>query len=352
MIVVVAAPAVSASAAPDSLGPVRCGQTLVRSVSLRSDLAGCPGGGLVIGADNVTVNLNGHRVSTTATDTIGVDVGSHHGVTIRNGTISGFATGIQLDGAQHSRVSDVRLVDSVAGGILLVNSEHNTITATHIFHTGADLNNSGILLYQSDRNRITSNVLTRNGDGIQLIRSSANVVVGNVSSDSGSGISLYDAANGNTIAKNVTNENSDTGILLDQHDDNNRIESNSASGNGFAGIGVGASAGNQVIHNAANHNLGAGIAVVDAATGTLVLGNTASSNGGTPPGCTPDCPLLNDGIYVDAAGTTLTRNSAHHNADLGIDAVASVVDGGRNRAIGNGNPAQCTGVVCRPGTRD
>jgi large repetitive protein len=53
-----------------------------------------------------------------------------------------------------------------------------------------------------------------------------------------------------------------------------------------------------------------------------------------------------DGIQVDAAGTTVTRNTANFNHYLGIEALSGVIDGGGNSAIGNGNPLQCTNVVC------
>jgi len=53
-----------------------------------------------------------------------------------------------------------------------------------------------------------------------------------------------------------------------------------------------------------------------------------------------------DWIDVESPLTTLTRNLALHNTDLGIEAVPGVTDGGGNRARGNGNPAQCTGVAC------
>jgi hypothetical protein len=53
-----------------------------------------------------------------------------------------------------------------------------------------------------------------------------------------------------------------------------------------------------------------------------------------------------DGIDVDNAATTLTRNLALHNGDLGMEAVPGVVDGGGNHAAGNGNTAQCTNVAC------
>jgi len=53
-----------------------------------------------------------------------------------------------------------------------------------------------------------------------------------------------------------------------------------------------------------------------------------------------------DGIRVDSPSTTLTRNTANANGDLGIQAVPGVNDGGRNRASANGNPLQCTFVDC------
>jgi hypothetical protein len=42
----------------------------------------------------------------------------------------------------------------------------------------------------------------------------------------------------------------------------------------------------------------------------------------------------------------VTRNIASHNHDLGISAVPGVIDGGGNRAAGNGNPALCTSIAC------
>ena len=41
------------------------------------------------------------------------------------------------------------------------------------------------------------------------------------------------------------------------------------------------------------------------------------------------------------------RQHRNRNGDLGIGAVAGVIDGGANRAAGNGNLAQCAGVICR-----
>ena len=53
-----------------------------------------------------------------------------------------------------------------------------------------------------------------------------------------------------------------------------------------------------------------------------------------------------DGLDVDSPSTTLIGNHAIRNGDLGIAAVFGVIDGGRNVAHGNGNPAQSTNVFC------
>ena len=53
-----------------------------------------------------------------------------------------------------------------------------------------------------------------------------------------------------------------------------------------------------------------------------------------------------DGIDVESADATVTENRANRNADLGIEAVPGVTDGGGNAASGNGNPAQCANVAC------
>ena len=55
-----------------------------------------------------------------------------------------------------------------------------------------------------------------------------------------------------------------------------------------------------------------------------------------------------DGISVGSPRTTLTRNEARHNGRLGIEAVKGVIDGGGNRASGNGDSRQCVHVACRP----
>jgi hypothetical protein len=44
---------------------------------------------------------------------------------------------------------------------------------------------------------------------------------------------------------------------------------------------------------------------------------------------------------------TVTANKAIRNADLGIEAIPGVVDGGGNKAAANENRLQCLNVVCK-----
>ena len=56
--------------------------------------------------------------------------------------------------------------------------------------------------------------------------------------------------------------------------------------------------------------------------------------------------VANSASGAGEPSTTLTGNRAFGNADLGIEAVAGVIDGGGNRAWANGNPLQCLNVQC------
>jgi hypothetical protein len=78
-----------------SAAAVTCGQVLDRSFMLQEDLTNCPADGLVIGADGIVVDLGGRTI-----DGMGQGAGivneGHDGVTVRNGTVQEFDTGVRL----------------------------------------------------------------------------------------------------------------------------------------------------------------------------------------------------------------------------------------------------------------
>ena len=73
--------------------PVGCGAVLTANTTLQSDLD-CSGAALVVGADNITVNLNGHTLRSRDGLGVGVTIVGHRGVTIKDGVIDGFQEAI------------------------------------------------------------------------------------------------------------------------------------------------------------------------------------------------------------------------------------------------------------------
>jgi parallel beta-helix repeat protein len=221
-------------------------------------------------------------------------------------------------------------------------------------------------LFGIEDSRIQHNKLHGDEHGFILGGSARNLVQSNAVSDSGGGIEVVEGATANRVEHNRFNHTGD-GILVGDASDN-LIRHNlviGAGGGEAGGFGIildGAvrttvdrniftgglgpaifvtrleaaapSRDTVVSRNFVNSRRSDGILVDNGATGTVLIRNRAIRNG-------------DDGIDVDAPATTVTRNIANHNHDLGIEAVPGVIDGGGNHAAGNGNPAQCINIDCK-----
>jgi parallel beta-helix repeat protein len=359
--------------------PVSCGQVLTQSTTVGNDLVDCLGDGLVVGDDNITVDLNGHRV-----DGVGLGAGVRNPgfafVTVRNGTIQEFDQGVLLGAgtqinvvedltAQDNQVAGVELTGAGSGNqvrdntllgnstaVLLDGSSGNTVSS----NTASGGGNMGIVLVAASGNALLTNTVAGTGDGgIEVSQAShTNRIEGNVVISTGdAGIALSDS-DGNQLLSNTSSGNSDAGISLSAANGGEvsgndvrfnptgielsassgiRIEANDASNATGSGIElVGGSLDNDVLSNVANGNTGNGIYVGDEALGVpgnLLDGNTTNGNGG-------------DGIQVAKGGHTISDNTANSNVGWGIFAEEGTIDGGGNRATGNGQLEQCFGVDC------
>ncbi|HEV2810870.1 MAG TPA: hypothetical protein VGV93_10810, partial [Acidimicrobiales bacterium] len=54
-----------ASIAAMRSGRLNCGDVITQTTTLTADVGPCPGNGIIIGADNIMLNLNGHTISGT-----------------------------------------------------------------------------------------------------------------------------------------------------------------------------------------------------------------------------------------------------------------------------------------------
>ena len=95
-----------------------CGDTITADTRLDGDLVDCPNNGIVIGADDITLDLNGHRIDGDGTPAaecnprkepcdIGVANDRHDGVTVKRGSLRDFGIGVFVVGARDNRVLDV-----------------------------------------------------------------------------------------------------------------------------------------------------------------------------------------------------------------------------------------------------
>ncbi len=109
----------------DSVDFLYCMQVLTSNAKLGANLD-CPGlTGLIIGADDVTIDLNSFTI--TGTDVFGTSGVLSFGfgfndVTIENGTISGFQNGVFVDGAENVKLKNLVIRDPSFGGIVVSES--------------------------------------------------------------------------------------------------------------------------------------------------------------------------------------------------------------------------------------
>ena len=210
---------------------------------------------------------------------------------------------IAVFGSSHNQLEH-NLLDGNDHGILLDNCDGNEVYGNRISHSGG----SSIDIGHSSENRVGENVLRDTGDGVILFEAKRNLIIDN--SVRRTGLFGFPDAGG-------------FGMILDGADDNVVLRNAITGGNGPAIFvtsleSEGTSDRNVVSRNVTNSRFSDGILVNGNATATLLERNTAVENG-------------HDGIDVAAAGTTVTRNIANFNHDLGIEAVPEVIDGGGNR---------------------
>lgn len=136
-----------------SLGPAAafaCGLTVTEDITLSADLLGCEGDGLIVAADGVTIDLNGHSIVGYRKErTAGIRAIGVSDLTIKNGTVAAFERGIYLYNAEGVSISEVEvnanryegLLAYQGTGVHVLNSvfTNNSRSAVWIYDTDAEL---------------------------------------------------------------------------------------------------------------------------------------------------------------------------------------------------------------------
>lgn len=222
---------------------VSCGDEITQDTTLTQDLGPCPGNGLIITADNVTLDLNGHTITgphgsavqEQPGEAVGINLRQVSGVTVSNGEVHNFDAGVAMGG-----------------------SSGNTVQGMNVHH---NINHSALGGAINDCNF---------GDGIALVNSSGNRIVGNRIADNGplSGVAMIYNSDNNEVVRNQVADNNirartpaEEPILCGTGDDqgpmgngrevqnvgirvegpgaeNNRVANNDVTNNALAGIAV------------------------------------------------------------------------------------------------------------------
>jgi sugar lactone lactonase YvrE len=135
-----------------------CGMTVTQNLTLADDIGPCPGDGVIIGADGVHLNLNGHTISGTFGhngNNVGVRATGRQKVDISGGTITGFDAGVAIIDGGGNTVRGLTLANNVGNSANFFNSTFG----------------DGVVIFSSGGNTVAGNTVAGNGpfDGIAMI---------------------------------------------------------------------------------------------------------------------------------------------------------------------------------------
>ncbi len=248
--------------------------------------------GIVVGADKITIDLNGKRVFGNLVGDGIRNADGFDGVTVKNGEVRGFQDGFFGDGADRNRIFSVIFSQNDNDGV-----EFQGAGSTGQVVRGVTVTNNG-------DEGIEFN------DGITKASIIGVVAIANATT----GILL--SINAGKVSGNRVTSTPGNGIIVDGN--NNTVSGNRSDGNGVNGIFIDGDS------NGLKKN--------------VTFGNDIN------------------GILIDGAGNVLNKNHADSNGydvgnsdgvGLGIDASLDLtVKGKKNKAHGNDNPLECAGISC------
>jgi parallel beta helix pectate lyase-like protein len=270
---------VTAVVAPSAVGQangVSCGQVVTSDVILTESLTDCPTAGLLVGADGITIDLNGYTIAGQGlAGSVGVGAGERLGITIKNGHIRGFDLGISLYQTGGSTFSDLKISDTTIG-----------------------IRSDGSGHPRPPENRFEGNKISDSETGILIRGEVPSLVVANrIVGLAGTGIHLREVSNaGLRVERNVVSKNGGSGIIA--FNSHAVFVGNTTDANGGDGLSIyddisTHGPAHMVADHRANRNGGLGITattifplgVIDVMEGVVDGGGNRATNNGDPREC-------------------------------------------------------------------
>ncbi len=276
---------------------VACGGTITTDTTLSKNL-NCPGDGLTISTDGVTLDLNGHKMSGSGTG-VGIMV-SGSDVTVESGSVRGFEQGVRI----------------------AYPGNHSTLTGLT-----ANRNGTGLTVFAADDTAVTDSTFSHNTSfGIWARSLRLTVEDSRSSHNGGDGFYAFPFSAGLKLIDTAFNDNGGSGIHFDDSNDLSTVSGNDASRNTGDGIQVYSSTGTYT-GNTTNHNGRNGIWLTEGAglvfaQHELIADNISNGNDG-------------HGILACTQVSSPPDPCA-----------PGMVDGGGNFAKHNGQSPDCVNILC------
>ena len=204
----------SDSQQPLAISP-SCGQVITQNVVLTSNLNCADSDGLIVGASDIVIDLNGHTISGPDVDNqektsskVGVMIPNMNNVVVQDGTLQGFQAGILMTGSQNVELSNIisknNQIGAFSTGASIVNAHLSILMNNEIGFAG----------HSTQQATIQDNILFQNTlAGITLVNSDNSILTLNSITESGNGLYVDSQSNNNNI--NFNN------VLLNTVDINN-----------------------------------------------------------------------------------------------------------------------------------
>src|SRR5918993_2554933 len=231
-----------ASQQPLAISP-SCGQVITQNVILTSNMNCADSDGLIVGASDIVIDLNGHTISGPDADSqekasskVGIMIPNMNNVVVQDGTLQGFQAGILMTGSQNVELSNIISKDNQIGafstGASIVNAHLSIFMNNQIGFAGhstqqATLENNilfqntlaGITLVNSDNGVLTLNSITESGNGLYVDNQSNqnninfnNILLNTIDLNNANGLPVN--TNANTFDQNNCMTSNPSGICV------------------------------------------------------------------------------------------------------------------------------------------
>lgn len=279
---------------------VTCGDTITQDTTLDSDLLDCPGNGIVIGADGITLDLNGHVIDGVNGYQTGVNnLGGFNDLTVKDGTVREFGRGgVFVQGASGNLLTGLTVEHNPDFGIAVADSRDTRVENNIAFENRPPAHNfgTGIKVQSGSGDSVRWNTTFDNEEGIGVTFGEQDAVIeGNsllrdyldcgcigssvVDNSVVDGGMLIGIQHGRVDHNSISG--SDSPGMLIRNSIASRISDNSVSGTNFYGIFMQDSIGLEVVGNSLSGNRVSGISIEAGSGGNVVERNRISDNGRT-----------------------------------------------------------------------